>query len=82
MVNESELRAQMIDAFDNVEYPLANPMELLPTLPNGAETRFESDAFSMSVIELNMELDSDFPYQSVEELVDHIFEELRANDKI
>ncbi|MFP4626281.1 MAG: MTH865 family protein [Natronomonas sp.] len=82
MVSESELRRQMVEAFEGAPYPLDSPMDLLPALPDGVGTTFESGEFSMSIIDLNTELDSDFPYDSVDELVDHIIEELHDADKI
>lgn len=82
MVDEDDLRSQMLEAFESADYPISNPMALLPALPDGPSTRFESGDFSMSVIELNQELDADFPYDSAEAMVDHILEELRASGKI
>lgn len=79
MVDERELRQQMRDAFGDAEYPLENPMELLPVLPDGPATRFESGDFSMSVVELSTELDSEFPYETVDDMIDHIIEELETN---
>lgn len=72
----------MVKAFEGASYPLDSPMDLLPALPDGVGTTFESGEFSMSIIDLNTELDSDFPYDSVDELVDHIIEELHDADKI
>ena len=82
MVDEAALRSQMLEAFESADYPVGSPMELLPALPNGPSTRFESGDFSMSVIELNQELDAEFPYDSAEAMVDHIIEELRAAGKL
>jgi hypothetical protein len=82
MVDENELREQMIAAFEGADYPVSNPMELLPALPNGPGTRFESGEFSMSVIELQRDLESDFPYASVDALVNHIMDELKQNDVV
>jgi len=82
MVDENELREQMIAAFEDADYPVSNPMELLPALPDGPGTRFESGDFSMSVIELQKDLESDFPYVSVDTLVNHIMDELKRNDVI
>lgn len=72
----------MVEAFEGASYPLDSPMDLLPVLPDGVGTTFESGEFSMSIIDLNTELDSDFPYDSVDELVDHIIEELHDANKI
>lgn len=80
MVDEAELREQMVEAFEEADYPVSNAMELLPALPEGPTMRFESGEFSMSVIELNQKLDSEFPYETVDDMVDHIMEELKAND--
>ncbi len=80
MVDETELRSQMHEAFGEADYPLESPMALLPTLPDGVGTRFESGEFSMSVVELQTELEPAFPYESPDEMVDHIIQELKAND--
>lgn len=36
----------------------------------------------MNVIELQQELDANFPYDSPEAMIDHIIEELRTSGKI
>jgi hypothetical protein len=82
MVDEAALRSQLLESFESADYPVASPMELLPALPDGPSTRFESGDFSMSVIELHQELDADFPYDSAEAMVDHIIEELEAAGKL
>lgn len=79
MALEDELRAELLSVFEHAEYPLQDPTELLPALPDGVATTFEAGDFSMSVIELNIELDSDFPYDSAAEMADHIIEELQDN---
>lgn len=72
-----ELRDQMIEAFGGADYPISSPMDLVPALPDGPSTRFESGDFSMTAMELNMKLPSgDFPYDDVESFVDHIMESL------
>ncbi|MFB6311622.1 MAG: MTH865 family protein [Salinirussus sp.] len=82
MVDEDELRQQMIEAFADADYPVESPMSLLPALPDGTSTSFESGDFSMSVIEMNMKLDADFPYESPEAMADHIIAELRSKELI
>lgn len=78
MTDESELREQLMAAFEEAEYPVTNPMDLVPALPDGVQTRFESGDFSMTAMELNMELPNpDFPYESAEELVDDILQSLK-----
>lgn len=77
-VNTEDLREQMIEAFGGADYPVASPMDLVPALPNGPGTRFESGDFSMTAMELNMKLPGgDFPYDDVESFVDDIIEALQ-----
>lgn len=83
-----DIRRQLVDAFEGVDYPVSNPMELLPALPNGPATTFESGSFSMSVLELRSaakETDgtSDrFPYETPEALADDIVEGLQDAGKL
>lgn len=82
MVDKSELREQFTDAFEGAEYPITSPMDLVPALPEGPSTSFESGEFSMTAMELNTKLDGDFPYETVEEFVDEVMELLEADDLI
>ena len=79
---EAELRAQMLDAFEGADYPVDNQMKLVPALPNGPATKFESGDVSFTAMELAAKLGSDqeFPYDSAEELVDDIIEGLKKKD--
>ncbi|MFC4407763.1 MTH865 family protein [Haloarchaeobius iranensis] len=77
MADEDDLREQMIDAFGGADYPISSPMDLVPALPNGPGTRFESGDFSMTAMELQTKLPGgDFPYDDVESFVDDIMENL------
>jgi hypothetical protein len=52
-------------------------MDLVPALPNGPGTTFESGEFSMTAMELNTKLPGgEFPYDSAEAFVDDIMEQL------
>ncbi|WP_226007350.1 MTH865 family protein [Natrinema salinisoli] len=83
MTDEAELRAQLIDAFEGADYPVSGPMELIPALPNGPSTTFESGDFSMTAMELNTKTSGgDFPYEDVESLVDDLLEELRDRGEL
>jgi hypothetical protein len=83
MADEAELREQMIDAFEGAEYPVSNPMDLVPALPDGPGTTFESEEFSMTAMELNTTLSGgDFPYDTVDALVDDIMTELRSQGEL
>ena len=77
---EDELRQQFIDAFEGADYPVNNQMDLVPALPNGPASRFEAGDVSVTAMELATKLGShqDFPYDSVEPLVDDVMEGLRA----
>ncbi|EMA39632.1 hypothetical protein C448_14485 [Halococcus morrhuae DSM 1307] len=83
MADEDELRSQMIDAFEEADYPISSPMDLVPALPNGPSTKFESGDFSMTAMELNTKLSgAEFPYESPESFVDDVIEKLNEQDEI
>ncbi len=76
-VDRDDLRAQFIDAFEGADYPISSAMDLVPALPDGPGTRFESGDFAMTAMELNTKLGGgEFPYDSVESFVDDIMDEL------
>lgn len=81
MADRGELRAQMIEAFADAEYPVSSPMDLVPALPDGPSTKFESGDFSMTAMELNTKVSGgDFPYETPEALVDDLLDSLEAKD--
>ena len=83
MVDKEDLRQQMVDAFEGADYPISSPMDLVPALPNGPGTKFESGDFSMTAMELNTKLGSgDFPYDSVDEFVDDVIAQLEEQDLV
>ncbi len=83
MADRAELRQQMIDAFEGADYPISSPMELVPALPNGPATKFESGDFSMTAMELNTKISGgDFPYESPEAFVDDVLDKLEEQDYI
>ena len=69
---EDDLRDQLIAAFEGADYPVKNQMELVPALPDGPGTTFESGDVSVTAMELATKLSSyqDFPYDDVETMVD------------
>ncbi len=81
---EEDLRQQFTDAFSNASYPVQNQMDLVPALPNGPGTTFESGDVSVSAMELAAKLGDhqDFPYENVESLVDDVMDGLRAEGVI
>ncbi|WP_435194442.1 MTH865 family protein [Natronomonas sp. EA1] len=83
MADKAALREQMIEAFEGADYPINSPMDLVPALPNGPATKFESGDFSMTAMELNTKLGGgEFPYDSAEAFVDDILEQLESQDLI
>ncbi|WP_049925941.1 MTH865 family protein [Halopiger goleimassiliensis] len=76
-----EIHEQLVDAFEGADYPVENPMELLPALPNGPATTFESGDFSMSIMQIQSASEGDpterFPYDSPEAIADDIVEGLQ-----
>jgi hypothetical protein len=82
MVDKAELREQFTEAFQDADYPIASPMDLVPALPAGPSTKFESGEFSMTAMELNTKLDGEFPYESVDEFVDDVMSSLESQDLI
>ena len=83
MVDRDELRQQMMDAFEGADYPINSPMDLVPALPQGPGTTFESGDFSMTAMELNTKLGGgDFPYESAEAFVDDVMGQLEDQDLI
>lgn len=81
---EEELRAQLTDAFEGADYPVNNQMDLVPALPDGPSTRFEAGDVNVTAMELATKLGGhqDFPYESVDELVDDVIEGLRAQGEL
>ncbi|QLH83710.1 MTH865 family protein [Halosimplex pelagicum] len=81
MVDRQDLREQFTEAFEGADYPISSPMDLVPALPNGPGTKFESGEFSMTAMELNTKLGSgNFPYDNVDAFVDDIMDQLDDQD--
>ena len=81
MVDRQDLREQFTDAFEGADYPISSPMDLVPALPNGPGTKFESGDFSMTAMELNTKLGGgNFPYNNVDEFVDDVIDQLDDQD--
>lgn len=82
MVDRDDLRSQFVEAFEEADYPISSPMDLVPALPSGPSTKFESGDFSMTAMELNTKLDGEFPYDSVDGFVEDVMESLENQDLI
>jgi hypothetical protein len=77
---EAELRAQFRAAFEGADFPVTDPMDLVPALPNGPGTTFEAGDVSLSAMELASTTGDyqEFPYESVDDLVDDVIGALKA----
>jgi hypothetical protein len=82
MVDKEDLREQFVEAFEGADYPINSPMDLVPALPSGPSTKFESGDFSMTAMELNTKLNGEFPYENVENFVDDVMESLESQDLV
>jgi hypothetical protein len=81
---EAEFREQFHDAFEGADYPVSNPMDLVPALPDGPGTRFEAGDTSFTAMELATKMSDtqDFPYDDVDTLVDDLVEGLKQKDML
>ncbi|PYZ02630.1 hypothetical protein C8039_02560 [Halogeometricum sp. wsp3] len=73
--------SQFVEAFEEAD-TRSSPMELVPALPGGPSTKFESGDFSMTAMELNTKLNGEFPYESVDDFVDDVMASLEDQDLI
>jgi hypothetical protein len=80
----AELREQFRAAFESADFPVTGQMDLVPALPDGPGTRFEAGDVSFSAMELAANLDGhqEFPYDSVDDLVDDVMAALDAEEMI
>ena len=80
----TDLREQFRAAFEGADFPVTDQMDLVPALPDGPGTRFEAGDVSFSAMELAANLDGhqEFPYESVDELVDDVMAALEAEGLI
>lgn len=78
MSQKDEIRQQLHDGFEDADYPVNSPMDLVPALPNGPATTFESGDVSFTAMELNAQAGGkqEFPYDTVDTLVDDIMDGL------
>jgi hypothetical protein len=81
---EAELRAQFEEAFADADFPVQNQMDLVPALPDGPGTTFEAGDVSFSAMELATKLSGhqEFPYESLDALVDDVMVALREEGLI
>lgn len=75
---EAALRSQFRQVFGEAAFPLRDPFELIPLLPDGPGTEFTADGVTIPAIELGMTYGKyqSYPYQSVDGLVDDLIHAL------
>jgi hypothetical protein len=81
---EAELREQFYATFSRAEFPVTDPFELIPVLPDGPATEFRSEEVVVPAIELGMTYGEyqDFPYESVDVLVDDLITGLKIEGEL
>lgn len=74
-----QLRAELEEVFSRAEYPVEEPMELVPVLPDGPSTTFEAGEISVGVMDLGAEYAEyqDYPYETADALVDDLMHGFR-----
>ena len=78
--NADQLRAELERVFSRADYPVEEPMDLVPALPDGPGTTFEAGDVSVGVMELGgtyAEYQT-YPYETVDDLVADLMEGFRA----
>jgi len=77
---EAEIRRQLTEVFGAASYPVTDPFELIPVLPDGAATTFKAGDVTLGAMEIGMEYADyqEYPYESVEALVDDLMAGLHA----
>lgn len=80
---EREIRRQLTEVFAAAQYPISDPFALIPVLPDGAATTFQAGAVTIGAMELGMAYADyqDYPYESVDPLVDDLMTGLREDDR-
>lgn len=69
-----QLRAELETVFTNAEYPVEEPMELVPALPDGPSTTFEAGDVRVGVMDFGAEYAEyqEYPYETAEALIDDL----------
>jgi hypothetical protein len=82
MADKENVRQQFREAFEGADYPVNSPMDLVPALPNGPATTFEIGDETITAMELNQEAsgEADYPYETVDELVDDLVQGMEERD--
>lgn len=79
---ETQIRNQLIEVFSNADYPIAEPFELIPALPDGAATTFEAADIELGAMDIGMGYAEyqEYPYRDAESLVDDLMQGLHDDN--
>jgi hypothetical protein len=68
------LRAELEAVFTDADFPVEDPMELVPALPDGPATTFEAGDVSVDVMEFGATYGEyqEYPYETAADLVDDL----------
>ena len=68
------LRAELEAVFTDADFPVEDPMELVPALPDGPATTFEAGDVSVDVMAFGATYGEyqDYPYETATDLVDDL----------
>jgi hypothetical protein len=83
-MDADEIRTQFLDAFDGAREPVPGRLALWRALPDGLDTTFSSNGVTFTARELNERTDgkADFPYETVEALVDDLVAAMRERGHV
>lgn len=74
------IREELLGVFGQASYPLTEPFELIPVLPDAPATTFEAGDVRIGAMDLGMGYAEyqEYPYEDPEALVDDLMTGLRA----
>jgi hypothetical protein len=77
---EAAMREELLAVFEEASYPLTEPFDLIPVLPDGPATTFEAGDVSIGAMDLGMGYAEyqEYPYEDAEALVDDLMTGLQA----
>jgi hypothetical protein len=73
--DEAEILREELEAvFTSADFPVEDPMELVPVLPDGPATTFEAGDVTVGVMDLGAEYSDyqDYPYETAADLIDDL----------
>ncbi len=75
------MRRELLAVFETASYPVTDPIELIPVMPDGPATEFEAGDVCLGAMELGIEYAEyqEYPYDSADALVDDVMTGLQAD---